>query len=69
MQRNTNPINPTTTPPRAQRVPFAALSIGQSFIMHDTVHVKKSPTTAVNCHARNLSRVRVAEHTIVEIAQ
>ena len=78
MQRNTNPPSPTAAinqPPhnqrvqRVQRIPFAALSIGQSFVMHGTAHVKKSPTTAINCHTRSLRHVRVAEHTIVEIAQ
>ena len=49
-----------------RHVPFADLSIGQMFIMHSTVHAKKSPTTAVNC--LNLGIVRVTEQTTVEIA-
>lgn len=46
--------------------PFAALSIGQLFIMHGTVHVKKSSTTALNC--LNMGRVTVTPQTNVKVA-
>lgn len=59
MSTSTHP-QPLTRP-----VPFADLSIGQMFIMHGTVHAKKSPTSAVNC--LNLGIVRVTEQTTVEI--
>ena len=55
-----------TTTNLTRRVPFATLYIGQMFIMHGTVHVKKSPTMALNC--LNMGRVRVTEQTTVEIA-
>ena len=46
-------------------VPFAALSIGQMFLMQGIVHVKKSPTTAVNCI--NLGHTTVDVRTLVAI--
>ena len=62
----TKPITDSTPPDAMRRVPFAVVSIGQMFIFHGTVHVKKSTTQALNC--QTLKRIKIAEPTKVEIA-